>query len=297
MCNTFVFVINEFICIFLYCSQVTLKFGFQVELCRVDVELWPWGMDRGQACKRLEISTSSDQLPSQNSGEGSKQVQEKEQMQMQVKDQNKQNKQHEQNSRPKGHPWSLQARHWGEEAPDEPKRKGRVFKCPSNTESSNSEPEFKLVGRCELREETRISFTRSNFNPRPPFLSPPPPQPANCRQEDLWSRGLLSLGAVTQLRVTVPLGGAASALGLKALVVWGQPARCCPAEEVERFKRVYTASERRLPRPVLFAPSVSQMKAQVPADTLTKYVFMKQSLNDRILFYFPTVRKNRACNN
>ncbi|XP_036954209.1 RING finger protein 37 isoform X2 [Acanthopagrus latus] len=254
----------------------------QVELCRVDVELWPWGMDRGQACKRLEISTSSDQLPSQNSGEGSKQVQEKEQMQMQVKDQNKQNKQHEQNSRPKGHPWSLQARHWGEEAPDEPKRKGRVFKCPSNTESSNSEPEFKLVGRCELREETRISFTRSNCNPRPPFLSPPPPQPANCRQEDLWSRGLLSLGAVTQLRVTVPLGGAASALGLKALVVWGQPARCCPAEEVERIKRVHTASERRLPRPVLFAPSVSQMKAQVPADTLTNDLSIPEEFLDPI---------------
>uniref|UniRef100_A0A3Q4BGF6 Uncharacterized protein n=1 Tax=Mola mola TaxID=94237 RepID=A0A3Q4BGF6_MOLML len=184
--------------------QVTLKFGFQVELCRVDVELWPWGMDHGQAHKRLEISTGSDWSS--------------------------------------GHQWS------------------HASMCQSHTESSNSQPEFKLVGRCELREETRVCFTRSNFGPRPPFPSLPPPPPANCREEELWSRGLLSLGAVTHLRVTMPFGGAASALGLKSLVVWGQPARCCPAEEVERIKRVHEAGERPLPGPVLFAPSVSQTK-------------------------------------
>uniref|UniRef100_A0A7N6C1Q4 U-box domain containing 5 n=1 Tax=Anabas testudineus TaxID=64144 RepID=A0A7N6C1Q4_ANATE len=186
--------------------QVTLKFGFEVELCRVDVELFPWGMDRGQACKRLEISTSSDPRPSQNF-------------------------------------------------------------CESNTDSSNPEPEFKLVGRCELREETQICFTRSSFSPRPPFLSQPPPQPANCRQEELWSRGLLSVGAVTQLRVNIPCGGAASALGLKALAVWGQPARCCPAEEVERIKRVHEANERQLLQPVLFDSSVRKTKQ--PPQTAT----------------------------
>lgn len=243
--------------------QVTLKFGFQVELCRVDVELWPWGMDRGQARKRLEISTSSDRLQSQNLGQGHKEVEQMEQMQMQVKDQNKQNreKQHEKDSKSRhcnGHQWSLQALQWGEGA--EPQQRGNVFKCPSNSQSGNTEPEFKLVGRCELLEETQVCFTRSNFSPRPPFPSLPPPQPANCRQEELWSRGVLSLGAVTQLRVTVPFGGAASALGLKALAVWGQPARCCPTEEVERIKRIHEASERRLPRPAFFASSVSQMK-------------------------------------
>ncbi|XP_041793261.1 RING finger protein 37 isoform X2 [Chelmon rostratus] len=244
--------------------QVTLKFGFQVELCRVDVQLWPWGMDRGQACKRLEISTSSDWLPSQTFGPGHKQVQQKEQMQMQVKNQSEQNreKQQEQGSKSRqrnGHQWSLQARQWGEEALDEPQQRSHVW------ESSNLEPEFKLVGRCELREETQVCFTRSNFKPRPPFPSPPPPQPANCRKEELWSRGLLSLGAVTQLRVTVPFGGAASALGLKALVVWGQPAHCCPAEEVERIKRVHEASERKLPRPVFFTSSDSQTKPPLQA--------------------------------
>uniref|UniRef100_A0A3Q3MSP6 U-box domain containing 5 n=1 Tax=Mastacembelus armatus TaxID=205130 RepID=A0A3Q3MSP6_9TELE len=185
--------------------QVTLKFDFQVELSRVDIELWPWGMDQGQACKRLEISTSSDVLPSQ----------------------------------------------------------GHVFKCQSDTESCYPGLEFKLVGRCDVRDETRVCFTHSNFSPRSPFLSPAPPPPTNCRQETLWSRGLLSLGAVTHLRVAVPFGGAASALGLKALAVWGQPARCCPAEEVERIKRTHEASESRPPQPVFFAPHVRQIKQEV----------------------------------
>uniref|UniRef100_G3NU06 U-box domain containing 5 n=1 Tax=Gasterosteus aculeatus TaxID=69293 RepID=G3NU06_GASAC len=178
--------------------QVTLKFGFQVELCRVDVELWSWGMDRGQVCKRLEISTSSDTLPTQNSDQGHK--------------------------------------------------------------------DFKLVGRCELTEETHVCFTRPNFTPRPPFVSPPPPRPSTSRKEELWSRGLQSLGAVTQLRVTLPFGGSASALGLKALAVWGQPARCCPAEEVDRIQRDHAASERRVPRPVFFTPSGSRDKPTPQAE-------------------------------
>ncbi|XP_040012216.1 RING finger protein 37 [Xiphias gladius] len=259
--------------------QVTLKFGFQVELCRVDVELWPWGMDRGQACKRLEISTSSDPIPAHNFGQGHKHVQEKKQVQMQVKDQNEQNKKNKQeydskSRRGSGHQWSLQAQQWGEETLDGHQHIGHAYRrqmakehAQTNAGSSPPEPEFRLVGRCELREETQVCFSRSNFSPRPPFLSPAPPQPANCRQEELWNRGLPSLGAVTQLRVTVPFGGAASALGLKALSVWGQPARCCPTEEVERIKRVLEASERRLPRPVFFAPTVRKTKQPLPAAT------------------------------
>uniref|UniRef100_A0A3P9PNU9 U-box domain containing 5 n=1 Tax=Poecilia reticulata TaxID=8081 RepID=A0A3P9PNU9_POERE len=175
--------------------HVTLKFGFPVELCRVDVELWPWGMDRGQACKRLEISTSSDTS---------------------------------------------------------------ALSSPGQSNRQDSQSEFKQVARCELTEETQVSFSHSNFRPRAPFLSAPPPPPASSRQVKLWSRGLHSLSAVTQLRVTVPCGGAASSLGLKALAVWGQPARCCPAEEVERIQRTQEANERRVERPVFFSPPVSQ---------------------------------------
>ncbi|XP_071339456.1 RING finger protein 37 isoform X2 [Trachinotus anak] len=271
--------------------QVTLKFGFQVELCRVDVELWPWGMDRGQACKRLEISTSSDPPPSQNFSQGHKQAEQKEQMQ--VRDQNQQNKKKQEfDSKPcrsNGHQWSLQVQQWGEETQDGCQHIGNTYKrqmakehTQTNTESSQPEPEFRLVGRCELREETQVCFSRSNFRVRPPFLSPPPPQPANCRQEELWSRGLLSLGAVTQLRVTVPFGGAASALGLKALSVWGQPACCCPADEVERFKRAHEASERRLPRPVFFAPSVRQTNQPVEPDTPTSNLSIPEEFLDPI---------------
>ncbi|XP_072243802.1 RING finger protein 37 [Leuresthes tenuis] len=239
--------------------QVTLKFGFQVELCRIDVELWSWGMDRGQACKRLEISTSSDPRPPTDQ----KQIAQKDQKKMQLKDQKAKNRLKHQrdgytSQQSNGQKWSFQAQQWGEEAADDPQQTSHVLKCQSNTECSDAEPEFKLVARCELTEETRLCFRHSNFRPRAPFLSPPPPQPANSRQEELWSRGLPSLGAVTQLRVTMPLGGAASSLGLKALAVWGQPARCCPTEEVERIVGIHKATERQLSRPVFFAPSVRQ---------------------------------------
>ncbi|XP_053181709.1 RING finger protein 37 [Scomber japonicus] len=254
--------------------QVTLKFGFQVELCRVDVELCPWGMDRGQACKKLEISTSSDPLPSQNygKGQGHEQGQRKEQMHMQVPKQKTEPERGNKSGRFMGHQWSVQAQSWGEEALDQQRGKTHSGQKPkehaqSNTQSSSSEPKFRLVGRCELREETQICFSRSHFCPRPPFLSAPPPKPANCRQEELWNRGLVSLGSVTQLRVTVPVGGSASALGLKALAVWGQPARFCPADKVERIRRVHEASERRLPRPSIFSPSVSQTKRPLQATT------------------------------
>ncbi|XP_029998970.1 RING finger protein 37 isoform X2 [Sphaeramia orbicularis] len=240
--------------------QVTLKFGFQVELCRVDVELWPWGMDRGQACKKLEISTSSDPLspPVQNC----KAAQQKEK---EARDQNKQKQEKPQEcgskyQQSKGHQWSLQAKEWGREAIDEPEQKHHTYKHQTNTESSNNESEFKLVGRCELKEETKVCFAHSRFHPRPPFLSLPPAQPSDCRQVELWSRGLLSLGAVTQLRVTVPFGGAGSALGLKSLSVWGQPARCCCSEDVERIKQAHEANDRPLPRPVFLAPSCKPTK-------------------------------------
>ncbi|XP_074526335.1 RING finger protein 37 [Halichoeres trimaculatus] len=262
--------------------QVTLKFDFQVELCRVDVELWPWGMDRGQACKKLEISTSSDQLTSKTLSQGHKQGQQKEKKQGQ--NQKKQNlekqQEHESNScRSNGHQWSLQAQQWVEH---EPPQRGHMSQSQIKTESSYPEAEFKLVGRCEVREETHVSFRRSNFSPRPPFLSSPPPQPLNCRQEELWSRGLLSLGAVTQLRVTVPYGGAASALGLKALTVWGQPARCCSGDEVERIKRVHKTNERRFQRPALFTSTVSLTKAPSPAPAALSNLSIPEEFLDPI---------------
>ena len=112
------------------------------------------------------------------------------------------------------------------------------------------------MGRCELREETRVCFSSPGFRARPPFPSPAaPPRPGPCLREELWSRGALSLGAVRQLRVTLPFGGSASGLGLKGLAVWGQPARCCPAEVVERVRRAREAGERPRPFPAFFATS------------------------------------------
>ncbi|XP_076005662.1 RING finger protein 37 isoform X2 [Genypterus blacodes] len=260
--------------------QVTLKFGVQVELYRVDVELWPWGMDQGQACKKVEISTSSGPVCVQPSGQSEEQKrgQEKDREQKRAGYQNQEQQQqqqqqqhHQQRNVKKGHLWGLQAKQWGEETLDESRQRGHAQQtrhlAQSNSESTRPEPEFKLVGRCEVRENTRVSFTRSQVRPRPPFLTPPPPLPANTRQEDLWSRGLLSLGSVNQLRVTVPFGGAASALGLKTLAVWGQPARCCRAEDVETFKRAHEASERRTPSLGFFTQSASRPKQPQPTST------------------------------
>uniref|UniRef100_A0A8C7SID8 U-box domain containing 5 n=1 Tax=Oncorhynchus mykiss TaxID=8022 RepID=A0A8C7SID8_ONCMY len=196
--------------------QVTLQFGFQVEVCRVDVELWPWGMDRGQACKRLEISTSQE----------------------------------------KSQQWA---------------QRGQI---QSHTDTSQGD--FRLVGRCELREETHVSFSHPCFRPRPPFPSLPPPPREGCRQEELWSRGPLSLGSVKQLRVSVPYGAGASAMGLKALAVWGLPSRCCPPEEAERVRIAHENASLR-PAPQLShlasaqSPPVVQpqpLLLQVPEDFL-----------------------------
>ncbi|CDQ84164.1 unnamed protein product [Oncorhynchus mykiss] len=216
--------------------QVTLQFGFQVEVCRVDVELWPWGMDRGQACKRLEISTSSDPpLPHNHSLE--------------------QGQTQAQQGQEKGQQWDQAKAHQGA---------------------------FHLVGRCELTEETHVSFSHPCFRPRPPFPSLPPAPREGCRQEELWSRGPLSLGSVKQLRVTVPYGAGASAMGLKALAVWGLPSRCCPPDEVERVRITHENASLRPPSPVNQPPALSQTTTatsllQVPEeflDPLTQEVML-----------------------
>lgn len=226
-------------------------------------------MDQGQACKRLEISTSSDQARDQ------RRFPKNDRIKMQKRGQHQEGRAACSSRLLPGQQWSLQAQRWGDEALPEPQQQVRASARPSQTDPSSSEPDFKLVGRCELREDTRVCFSNPSFGPRPPFPSPPPPppDPASCRQEELWSRGLPSLGAVTQLRVTMPYGGAASALGFKALAVWGQPARCCSAEELERIKRVHEACERQPPSPGLFVPPVSRREPSVSAVVPPRLVF------------------------
>lgn len=40
--------------------HVTLSFQAEMELCRLDVELWPWGMDQGRTSRRIEILACSE---------------------------------------------------------------------------------------------------------------------------------------------------------------------------------------------------------------------------------------------
>ncbi|XP_061117373.1 RING finger protein 37 [Conger conger] len=149
--------------------QVTLRFRAQVEVCRVDVELWPLRMDQGQASRGLEIYTSST--------------------------------------------------------------------------AQEGDP-FLLVGRCKASDEVSVIFTGPRPRPRPPFPPAPPEPPPGAMGAELWSRGPRSLGEVMQLRVNLPYGGAGTPLGLRALAVWGRPARCCPPVEVERIARAHTDSLR-----------------------------------------------------
>lgn len=254
-----------------FLPKVTLKFGFQVEIYRVDVELWPWGMDHGQARKMLEISTSSDHCPLEDRGPTGRQNFKQRNNTAAVKNVNtwtgESRQEHDRKScRSNGYQWSLQAQQWGEDAAAASRTAAGAFTSQTSSWSGDPQPEFKLVGRCDLRDEAKISFVRSHFSPSPLFPSSlPPPPPAGCRQEELWRRGPVSLSAVTQLRLKVPFASAASVLGLKALAVWGQPARCCPPEEVERIRRVHKASLRQQPRPGLFIPPVGSPEPQPDA--------------------------------
>uniref|UniRef100_H2UR62 Vasotocin-neurophysin VT 1 n=1 Tax=Takifugu rubripes TaxID=31033 RepID=H2UR62_TAKRU len=126
--------------------QVTLKFGFLVELCRLDVELWPWGMDQGQACKRLEISTSSDRAQDQ------KRFHKNDRVKMQMRDQHQDTRGVRSSKMFPGQQWSLQAQQWGDEALPEPQQ---VTSASLKTESSSSEAQFKLCMSCGPRDRGR----------------------------------------------------------------------------------------------------------------------------------------------
>ncbi|XP_053480904.1 RING finger protein 37 [Ictalurus furcatus] len=105
--------------------------------------------------------------------------------------------------------------------------------------NDNERGQFKLVGRCELKEEVLTCFKHPNFKLRAPFPECPPDPPAHAKQQELWSRGAQSLSSVAQLRITVPYAGASSVLGIKSLAVWGVPAHCCSLSELEQFQKAH----------------------------------------------------------
>ncbi|KAI5614082.1 RING finger protein 37 [Silurus asotus] len=123
-------------------------------------------------------------------------------------------------------------------------RRLEIFTCPEvkTAETSGNyqdREEFKLVGRCELREEVLTCFKHLNFKHRAPFPECPPDPPAHAKQQELWSRGFQSLNSVAQLRITIPYIGASSVLGIKSLAVWGVPARCCSFSDLELFQKAH----------------------------------------------------------
>ncbi|XP_062854337.1 RING finger protein 37 [Trichomycterus rosablanca] len=124
---------------------------------------------------------------------------------------------------------------------------------------------FWLVGRCDLNEEVLTCFQHPNFKHRTQtqFTEPPPEPPIHARQEELWSRGFHSLSSVTQLRITVPYCAASTVLGIKSLAVWGVPADCCTASEVEKFQKALFNSLQPRHFPLL-SPASTSAKSPSP---------------------------------
>ncbi|TSY41762.1 RING finger protein 37 [Bagarius yarrelli] len=123
-------------------------------------------------------------------------------------------------------------------------RRLEIFTCseinPAKTAEKDFEIEqFKLVGRCELREDVLACFNHPNFKVRDSFPDCPPDPPAHAKRQELWSRGPRSLSSVTQLRISVPYVGASSVVGIKSLAVWGVPAWCCSPSELQQFQKAH----------------------------------------------------------
>lgn len=194
--------------------HVTLGFPVKMELCRVDVELWPWRTDQGKSSRRLEIFSSSDP--------------------------------------------------------------------PAQVERDVGQ--FKLVARCDLQDETQVSFLNPSFKPRAPFLDPPPPVPAQAKRQDLWSRGPQSLGSVAQLRVSIPYSGAATALGIKSLSVWALPARCCSPSEVEKFQEAHLNSLQLNRHSSLDPTTVSPKPDHISPDILIPEEFLDPLTQELMVF-------------
>ncbi|XP_058245445.1 RING finger protein 37 [Hemibagrus wyckioides] len=164
-------------------------------------------------------------------------------------------------------------------------RRLEVLTCsevqPANTPENDQERgQFKLVGRCELREEVLTCFKHTNFKPRAPFPENPPDPPAHARQQELWSRGFQSLSSVAQLRISIPYVGASSVIGIKSLAVWGVPARCCSFSELEQFQKAhYNSLQRKISNFSIHSPASTSAKPHRSDSTTSETTIPEEFLD------------------
>ncbi|KAM4710250.1 RING finger protein 37 [Discoglossus pictus] len=98
---------------------------------------------------------------------------------------------------------------------------------------------FTLVGKTLLKNQSKATFNNRGFRPRHPFhqtenvMSYPG---SSC--QDLWNKGMLSLGCVTHLKICITHVAGGALCCLKRVEVWGQPAKGCPKELVEQLYQI-----------------------------------------------------------
>ncbi|XP_058143435.1 RING finger protein 37 [Dasypus novemcinctus] len=127
---------------------------------------------------------------------------------------------------------------------------------------------FALVGRVSLKSQSQVVFAHRGFKARPPFgpVAAPPPSPALVTQE-LWSKGALSLGHVAHLKIRITHVAGSGVPCIRRLEVWGQPAKTCSQEVVDRVLLVASgcpAQSAGLPAPAL--PMESDRERRSPSE-------------------------------
>ncbi|XP_051000589.1 RING finger protein 37 [Acomys russatus] len=164
---------------------VTVSFPFNVELCRINIDLTAGG---GQNVTGLELYTSAlSSRASQDSQEC----------------------------------WTT----------------GLMEPSVPNKET------FTLVGKVLLKNQNHVVFTHRGFKARPPFspMEVTLLSPAVVAQE-LWNKGALSLSHVAHLKIGITHVTGNGVSSIKRLEVWGQPAKTCSQEVINRVLLIASES-------------------------------------------------------
>ncbi|XP_053560286.1 RING finger protein 37 [Bombina bombina] len=98
---------------------------------------------------------------------------------------------------------------------------------------------FALVGRVQLKNQSKVTFNNRAFKPRHPFHQTEYIMSytgSSC--QDLWNKGAYSLSNVSHLKICITHIAGGALCCIKRLEVWGQPAKTCPKEVVENLYQI-----------------------------------------------------------
>ncbi|KAG8453289.1 hypothetical protein GDO86_000068 [Hymenochirus boettgeri] len=103
----------------------------------------------------------------------------------------------------------------------------------------NDKGVFILVGKVQLKNQSKVTLNNRGFRPRSPFhqYDQVMSYPGSSCQE-LWNKGPFSLSNVTSLKICVTLVAGSVPCCIKRVEVWGQPAKTCPKEVFENLYQI-----------------------------------------------------------